>query len=334
MLLTSDTMSHAVTKLLAGLILASYVAAQATNDLDWIPFDRTQFSNNIALDEHGDVQLFWRTGDNYSTFGAASRSDGYLALGFSQTGAMTGGDMALGYNDEDGNFVFENRYATGFVTPQISPDQEKNMRFKEGGQANGITSFIFEKQNQADCLETQADVASDSWQWFIFAVSEDNHFAQHAQNTNEKQYNGKQYVKLGTGDSVVTLAGGPMANTKNLTIVQPEVTVPTAETTYCYSLHKMPAGGGWLVGERAPDVSPLLHHEVFYACYGDLPDEVMDMVGKEPNCDYETFSNPCNGFVAEWAPGMSSRTFEPVSISGSSRRFFDKGTTHHFEDLH
>jgi hypothetical protein len=28
----------------------------------------------------------------------------------------------------------------------------------------------------------------------------------------------------------------------------------------------------------------------------------LEMVGKEPNCDYQTFSNPCNGFVTEWAP--------------------------------
>ena len=35
------------------------------------------------------------------------------------------------------------------------------------------------------------------------------------------------------------------------------------------------------------------------------------MLGKEPNCDYKNFGNPCTGFVTEWAPGMSGRTFEP-----------------------
>lgn len=35
------------------------------------------------------------------------------------------------------------------------------------------------------------------------------------------------------------------------------------------------------------------------------------MIGKDANCDYKTFSNPCTGFVTEWAPGMSARTFEP-----------------------
>lgn len=299
-------MSLSTTLWLAGIALASLAGAQRSNNLDWIPFDQSQFSGNVALDEDGQVQLFYETGDNFSTFGVASRSSGYLALGFSQTGAMTGGDMAVGYNDEDGNFVLENRHATDFVTPQISPDQEKNMRLQEGSQADGVTSFIFQKQNKADCLETQADVASDGWQWFIYAFSDDNTFAIHAPG-----HNGKKYVKLTDGDSVSTMDNRAIANTRNLTITQPKVTVPTDETTYCYSLHKMPNGTGWLVGERPHNSSPLLHHQVFYACY-DLDDQYLDMLDAEkPNCDYQSFSNPCNGFVTEWAPGMSGRTFEP-----------------------
>ena len=121
--------------------------AQSSNSLDWVPFDRKQFNGSIALDTKGDVQLFWKTGDEYSTFGVASRSNGYLALGFSETGAMTGADMAVGYKDHAGNFIFENRHAVGFVTPEVSVDQTTNMRFKEGHQANGVTSFIFEKRN-------------------------------------------------------------------------------------------------------------------------------------------------------------------------------------------
>ena len=291
---------------LLGLQLVTFAAAQNKNGLDWVPFDRQQFNGTIALDTKGDVQLFWKTGDEYSTFGIASRSTGYLAVGFSQTGAMTGGDMAVGYTDQNGSFVFENRYATGFVTPQVSPDQEKNMRLVEGAQANGVTSFVFEKQNNADCYETQGDVAKDAWQWFIYAFSDDNSFVQHAPGNN-----GKQYVKLGTGTTVSVNDVVPVADSKSFTVTQPEVTIPTQVTTYCYSLHKMPAGKGNLLAERPPESSKLLHHLVLYACYGQLSDEYMNMIGKDANCDYENFSNPCTGFVTEWAPGMSGRTFEP-----------------------
>jgi hypothetical protein len=155
------------TSSLTFLGLAAFAVAQSSNDLTWIPFDRENFDGNVALDTDGHVQLFWRTGDTNSTFGIASRSSGYLALGFSETGAMTGADMAVGYKDQDGNFKFENRHATDFVTPEVSQDQENNMRLQEGHQADGVTSFVFEKQNKADCLETQADVAKDAWQWFI-----------------------------------------------------------------------------------------------------------------------------------------------------------------------
>ncbi|KAF2785661.1 iron reductase domain protein [Melanomma pulvis-pyrius CBS 109.77] len=294
------------TSSLTFLGLAAFAVAQSSDDLSWVPFDRENFDGNVALDTDGHVQLFWKTGDTNSTFGIASRSSGYLALGFSQTGAMTGADMAVGYKDQDGNFIFENRHAMGFVTPEISQDQGNNMRLQEGHQADGVTSFVFEKQNEADCLETQASVAKDSWQWFIYAFSNENNFAIHAPGNN-----GKKYVKLGTGKTVSTNDIREIDNAKNFTIAQPELTIPTAETTYCYTLHKLPAGKkNYLLGERPNGSSKLLHHLVLYACYG-LPDEYLDMLGKEANCNYEEFSNPCNGFVTEWAPGMSGRTFEP-----------------------
>jgi len=286
--------------------LAVFALAQKDGTLDWVPFDRTQFNGSIALDTIGDVQLFWKTGDEYSTFGVASRSSGYLALGFSETGAMTGADMAVGYTDQGGKFVFENRHAAGFFSPEVSADQKINMRFKEGHQANGVTGFVFEKHNVADCVNTQVNIEKNAWQWFIYAFSKDNTFAKHAPGDN-----GKQYVQLGTSKAVALNQIQSIADAQNFTLVQPEHTLPTAETTYCYTLHKMPAGKrSYLLGERPPTPGKLLHHMVVYACYG-LPDSYLSMLGQQPNCDFQTFSNPCNGFVTEWAPGMSARTFEP-----------------------
>ncbi|KAI9151240.1 DBH-like monooxygenase protein 1 [Paramyrothecium foliicola] len=282
------------------------ISAQSTDRHSWIPFDQRQFSGNTTLDVEGDVQLFWEIGHEYSTFGIASRSNGYLALGFSETGAMTGADMAVGYMGENDQFVLENFHAAGFVFPKLSEDQQNNIQLKEGHQHDGVTAFVFQKKNEADCLENQVNVATESWQWFIYAFSNENTFTQH-----EPGNNGKKYVKLGTGETVSVNEVLAIDNTKNFTIVQPKLTIPIAETTYCYSLHRMPAGQkNYLLGERPTQTSGLLHHLVVYACYG-LSDGDLDMVGEEANCDWENFSNPCNGFVTEWAPGMSGRTFEP-----------------------
>ena len=287
------------------LSVATFANAASSTDLGWVQFDRSQFDGNVALDTKGEVQLFWKLGSDYSTYGVASRSNGFLALGFSQTGAMTGADIALGYKDHDGKFVLENRHATGFIYPELSEDQTVNMRLKEGHQGNGSTSYIFEKKNTAGCAETQATVETDAWQWFIYSFSEDNTFAQHLPG-----HNGKQYVKLGTGKTVATNTVTKIAGTSNFTITQDEITIPTDETTYCYSLHKMPAGKkNFLLGEIPTRSSSLLHHLVVYSCYG-ITDDQKKMLGKAPNCDYENFSNFCNGFVTEWAPGMSGRTFE------------------------
>ncbi|VUC20327.1 unnamed protein product [Clonostachys rosea] len=281
------------------------VDAASNDDNSWIPIDLTQFSGNATLDTKGDVKLFWKIGDEYSTYGIASRSSGYLALGFSETGAMTGADIAVGSMD-NGEFKFENRFATGFVSPEVSTDQQNNMRLKEGHQQDGVTAFVFEKKNIADCLEEQGNVNTESWQWFIYAFSDDNTFAQHKADNK-----GKSYIKLGTGDTISINEIRPVDNTQNFTITQPEVAIPTKETTYCYSMHKMPAGKkNYVLGERPVKSSSFLHHLVLYACY-DITDEDKKMVdNKEADCA-ENFSNPCNGFVTEWSPGMSARTFEP-----------------------
>ncbi|KAF2759067.1 PHM/PNGase F [Pseudovirgaria hyperparasitica] len=286
-------------------VLPNLALAQDTN-LDWVSFDRSQFDGNAALDTEGNVQVFWKTGDNYSTYGVASRSEGYLALGFSETGAMTGADIAVGYRNSDGEFVLENRHATDFVTPELSDDQTNNIRLREGSQENGVTAFVFEKKNRADCLENQVDVSTDSWQWFIYAFSDENTFAQHGPG-----HNGKKYIKLGTGTTISVNEIRDIDGAQNFTIAQPEMTIPTQETTYCYTLHKLPEGNkNFILGERPSSSSDLLHHLVVYACY-DLPDSAKSMVGEDPNCDFENFSNPCTGFVTEWAPGMTGRTFEP-----------------------
>jgi hypothetical protein len=292
--------------LVALLGMAVPAAAQSNTDQRWVPFDLDQFNGNATLDSKGDVQLFWKVGDEYSTFGIASRSEGYLALGFSETGAMTGADMAVGFKDEDGKFKLENRHAKGFVYPDLSKDQQNNIRLREGHQEGGVTAFVFEKKNKADCLESQTDVHTDAWQWFIYAFSDENTFAQHKPGNN-----GKTYVKLGTGKTISLNDDRALDNTKTFTITQPEVEIPTDETTYCYTMYKMPKGKkNFLLGERPKKTSDLLHHLVVYSCYG-LKEEDKEMVGKEPNCNWKNFENPCNGFVTEWAPGMSGRTFEP-----------------------
>ena len=292
--------------LLALLAAVAPVAAQDDDDdLSWVLFDREQFDGNTALDDSGDVQLFWKTGDEYSTFGFAARSEGYLALGFSETGAMTGADIVVGYQGPSGEFVLENRFAEGFVQPELSNEQRYNIRFKEGDQRDGVTAFVFEKKNKADCLQNQVDVTKDSWQWFIYAFSDENTFAQH----EEGKY-GNKYVKLGASKSISVNEVRDIEDADEFTIVQPEVTIPTNETTYCYTLHKLPEGKkNFILSERPSSSNELLHHLVVYSCFG-LSDEVKATAGSEPNCDYETFVNPCTGFLTEWAPGMSGRTFE------------------------
>ncbi|CAG9997271.1 unnamed protein product [Clonostachys byssicola] len=276
----------------------------ASSDTSWIPFDLAQFNGNATLDTKGDVQLFWKTGDEYSTYGIASRSKGYLALGFSETGAMTGADIAVGSMD-NGEFKFENRFAAGFVSPEVSKDQQNNMRLKEGHQQDGVTAFVFEKKNVADCLAEQVNVNTESWQWFIYAFSDENTFAQHKAGNK-----GKSYVKLGTGETISVNEIRPVDNAKNFTLTQSEVAIPTQETTYCYTMHKMPSGKkNYILGERPERSSDFLHHLVLYACYG-ITDQDKEMVGKDAVCS-DDFSNPCNGFVTEWSPGMSGRTFEP-----------------------
>ncbi len=218
-------------------LLSLLVAVVAGDDLSWVPFDRKQFNGNATLDSKGNVQLFWKIGSDYSTFGIASKSKGYLALGFSETGAMTGADIAVGSMNASNKFVLENRRAAGFAYPELSPDQTNNMRLKEGYQKDGVTGFVFDKKNKADCLQNQTNVNTDSVQWFIYAFSDSNSFQKHAPGDN-----GNKYVKLGTGQDISVNIDKAVPNAKNFTISQPEITVPTNET-YVLLYATQDAGG-------------------------------------------------------------------------------------------
>ena len=112
------------------------------------------------------------------------------------------------------SFKLENHHATGFAYPEESKDQKKNIRLKEGHQKDGVTAFVFEKKNSAACLKEQVNVATESWQWFIYAFSQDNTFAQHGPGEN-----GKSYVRLGDGKTISVNEIRDVSGSKNFVSV-------------------------------------------------------------------------------------------------------------------
>lgn len=60
---------HTVLSALSSVRIA---LAQNTSDMSWVPFDRNQFTTNATVVTAGDFRVFWKLGEEYSTYRVAS----------------------------------------------------------------------------------------------------------------------------------------------------------------------------------------------------------------------------------------------------------------------
>ena len=136
-------------------LLTAVVLLWSTNGQsieDWY----AHFEYNTFIDSDAVFQVFW-TPDEASCsveFGLAVETDSYAALGISESGGMTGSDIIMGWITEDGEFILQNRYAPGYVSPSLFDDQSSGFTaidgWKEDINGTVMTYLHFEKETFPD----------------------------------------------------------------------------------------------------------------------------------------------------------------------------------------
>ncbi|CAF1129901.1 unnamed protein product [Rotaria sordida] len=92
------------------------------------------------------ADLWWTIDDvrKEITFDLHIRTTGWIALGISPGGGMTGADIGVGWVDSQGQVNFQDRHASGFFRPMI--DNTTNDWFVlQGRELNGWTAIQFKR---------------------------------------------------------------------------------------------------------------------------------------------------------------------------------------------
>ena len=79
-------------------------------------FDRMDFMHHTVVDADNKFQVFWTPDDKGFIMELAVMTSGYVAIGFSPNGGMSGADIFLG-------FVNGNGQAEGMVSVQLNNKQ-------------------------------------------------------------------------------------------------------------------------------------------------------------------------------------------------------------------
>ncbi|KAJ3378311.1 DBH-like monooxygenase protein 1 [Lobulomyces angularis] len=238
-----------------------------------------------------EINLHWKVNaiDEIIEFGISAHVNGWLALGLSDSGGMTGADIFLG-RKVNGEFLLEDRFALETGYPKLDKSQDLNLisSFHENGELN----FHFTRKLKT-CDTEDSVIRLDIPLWFIFAFGEGD-FGKHLPGNNAQKLidlSGKYFEKELIGENL-------KEETFNLPLIAPKIELLPFDTVEDYVIK-----------------SPLVHHFVGYLC--DAPPK--DLKEGESKCNILgknsviNFDNKCSKFYLVWAKGGTKRMYPSIA---------------------
>jgi hypothetical protein len=193
-------------------------------------------------------------------------------------------------------------------------DNIQNVELLSSSEANGVTNLEFKRKLQA-CEPKDRSIEEGT----TFVIYSYNSNDPDSENSIAKhQVAGRASVNLLSGTGSVE-PGRLETDHKTVDLLNPNVTVPTAPTTYWCSAHMLPK----LQNEAhiirfepiiQPNHEQLVHHVVMYECSGDLGPYVnqsYDCDSPDPSSNISPKVTQCRGqpILAAWAVGGLGTSF-------------------------
>ncbi|XP_021961495.1 DBH-like monooxygenase protein 2 homolog [Folsomia candida] len=318
------------------LILAKFDQTLATSLLrgrqdnqDPLRYVRTT-SNWEQLDHEGRVLLGWtvNTDEGTITFEVEAETHGYVGIGISPTGSMTGADIFIAGVHDNGSSYSSDNYATGFSKP--IQDTHSDWVLHEAREFKGLLynrTYLKFSRLLNTCDDQDYPIGMDTTR-LIWALGTSDEIEYHTSSSR--------------GTKSVNLLGAPMPEVDLTKTTEWKMTLdmemPQNDTSYWCSFHKGPqlAGKHHIVAFDAfvPTLSALAHthHFVLYNCYnplnstpvGDyLRNYTVDTGFKGDHC-YVPYDQDapadnqmafltffCQEYLYVWAKGGKKMTFPP-----------------------
>ncbi|XP_035686300.1 DBH-like monooxygenase protein 1 isoform X1 [Branchiostoma floridae] len=272
------------------------------------------FTHQASLDEHGRFHLLWKFDSETITFEAHVQTTGYIGLGFSPNGGMTGSDVIIGWV-KDGQAFITDRFAEGYFEPRLDAHQDVELL---SGYENGTHTVLRFRRKLRPCDTAEDREITEDTQRVIWSFNDldplENSLA--GQNGPHVLYHGSN---RGSKSIILLQKNPPTLDIQDSNILSFELTssnvlVPEKDTTYWCNTMRLPRlDRKHHIVKIEPIIQPghesLVHHAVVYQCkLGQVP-PMLDG-GHEcyhPNMP-EEWGN-CNSIMTAWAIGGKGFTY-------------------------
>ncbi|CAF3565153.1 unnamed protein product [Rotaria socialis] len=265
------------------------------------PFTAYRYSTEL---EKGTADLWW-TVDNGAkdiTFELHMKTTGWIALGISPAGGMTGADIGVGWVDSAGKVYFQDRYASDFFKPAMDNTTENWLALR-GRESNGWTAIQF-KRLLDTCDPMDVEIKSGT-NVIIYAYGLTDpsvgDISYHQNRRGSRMIPLQSYANPPTENKFADLDYFEFRLNNSI--------VPSDDTTYYCKLYKAPTGYSrkrHAIAHKTmidSDNVDMVHHLVLYEC--DRTVEFDDNNLAEGVCDdhYKELSRCLANTGVIWAVG-------------------------------
>lgn len=267
----------------------------------------TNYQHQV-LDNYNQFHLFWKADNNQEKifFRVEVRTKGYVAIGLSPNGGMTGSDIAIGWV-KNGKAFLQDCYV--FKNKLVVMDDQQDWELLNGFENNTHTVIHFSRK--FDTCDQQDRPVTNNTARVIYAFhSEDPLTTDLIMHHGKDRRGSKSLILI---QSVIHDEQQLFSDVKIWDIRSPNVTIPSdTDTTYwCKIVKAPPLNKKHHVIQVEPLVSkesaPFIHHMVLYRCLGATARELEPHVHHSGYPCYvpdmpQTYTK-CESVYAAWGVG-------------------------------
>ncbi|XP_042880997.1 uncharacterized protein LOC122258825 [Penaeus japonicus] len=188
--------------------------------------------HRAVLDQRGDYVMLWTPQENNIIFEVQAATKGYVGLGFSPNGGMTGSDIVLGWVTDEGEVMLQDRYATGYMMPEVDETQDVELL---GGFQNDTHTVLRFSRLWNTCDERDYELTGDTVR-LIWAIGDNDPVDEDSVRMHDKRGTKSMYLKEPQFE-LPTFS----EDVQHWDVLSPNVTIPSNLTTlYWCKLFKIP----------------------------------------------------------------------------------------------
>ncbi|KAJ3123574.1 hypothetical protein HK098_001829 [Nowakowskiella sp. JEL0407] len=245
-----------------------------------------------------DIKLGFQVDQNTT---AKSSSFSWFAFGVSESGGMRGTDIVAILKNDAGVWEASDRFSREYEMPQADSHQDWTLVQPPQIGASGTSVIAVVSRKLKTCDVDDLEIVRGYAHAIVWAIGTSETFGYHGPNRGN--------ARLVFGESekqkaqAASLQGLDRSSYRNLTLLMPNITMSTNETSYqCFNF-ETPADNKYHVVEYSPKIdNRFIHHIVIYQCQSKPKDmtKVYECMSMSTNCATIAFV---------WAPGIKLITY-------------------------